>query len=176
VTFEQTPLQGAYLINAPRHEDERGYFTRTHCEREFAENGLHTHWVQGNASYNKRTHTLRGMHWQAEPHGEVKLVRCVVGAVYDVIIDLRSDSPSYRQHYGVELTPENGTQLYIPAGFAHGFLTLQDHSTVLYQMGAFFEPTAARGLRYNDPAFNIAWPAEVAIISDRDRDYPDYQD
>ncbi len=174
--FEATPLAGAYAITLQRHEDERGYFVRTYCEREFAAHGLNTHWVQTNDSQNHKRHTMRGMHWQAAPHGEIKLVRCSVGAVYDVIIDLRPDSPTYRQHFGIELSAENGKQLYIPAGMAHGFLTLADNTRVSYCMDTFFEPSAPRGLRYNDPAFGIAWPGPIEIIHPRDAAYPDFED
>jgi dTDP-4-dehydrorhamnose 3,5-epimerase len=164
------------ILRPQHHADERGFFTRTVCRREFAEAGLVTDWVQESLSHNLRRGTLRGMHWQAGEHAETKLVRCERGAIYDVIIDLRPDSPSYRQHFGIELTAENGVQLYIPKGFAHGFITLEDNTTVGYHMDTFFEPTAARGLRYNDPLFGIAWPEDVAVIAERDRTYSDYKD
>lgn len=174
--FEACPLPGAWLITQRRMEDERGYFARTYCEAEFAARGLHTRWPQCNESHNAHKHTLRGMHWQAAPHAEVKLVRCVSGAVHDVIVDLRPDSPTRFQSYGVDLSDDNGRMLYIPEGFAHGFITLTDNARVLYQMGACYEPGAARGARYNDPAFRIYWPHPPAVISERDRTYPDYED
>lgn len=170
--FEQTPLAGAWVIHVDRHADERGFFGRTYCEREFAEHGLCTHWVQCNVSFNHRRGTLRGMHFQREPHGEEKLVRCTAGALLDVIVDVRPDSPTYRQHVAVELTAENRTQLYIPRGMAHGFLTLADNTEVFYQMGNFFNADAACGFHYADPVLGIAWPEPVQVISDRDRDYP----
>lgn len=176
MTFEQTPLAGAWLITLQPHADERGYFARTYCAREFSAHALCTAWVQHNVSQNHHAHTLRGMHWQAEPHAEIKLVRCSAGAVYDVIIDLRPDSPTFRQHYGAELSVENGRQLYIPEGFAHGFITLTDNARVDYLMSAFFEGSAARGARYNDPAFGIEWPAEPAVIHPRDAAYPDFEE
>lgn len=173
--FEETPLPGAWVITMRRMQDERGFFARTYCEEEFRQHGLNTHWPQCNESHNVQAHTLRGMHWQATPHGEIKLVRCVAGAVYDVIVDLREDSPAYLQTFGVDLSDENGKMLYIPEGFAHGFFTLTDNARVLYQMGAPYAGEAARGARYNDPAFNIQWPAAPKVISDRDRGYPDYE-
>jgi len=174
--FHQIALSGVYLIEPAPHVDERGFFARTYCEREFAEHGLCTTWVQCNLSHNERAGTLRGMHWQEAPHGEEKLVRCTRGAVFDVVVDMRADSPTFLRHFGVELSEENGHALYIPRGFAHGFLTLRDSTQVFYQMGGFHTPEAARGARYNDPVLNIAWPRPVAVISDRDRDYPDFSE
>lgn len=173
--FEETPLAGAWVITQRRMADERGYFARTYCAAEFAARGLNTHWPQCNESHNTHQHTLRGMHWQAAPHAEVKLVRCVSGAVHDVVVDLRPDSPTRLQAYGVDLSDENGRMLYIPEGFAHGFITLTPNARVLYQMGANYEGAAARGARYNDPAFGIVWPFAPVVISERDRDYPDYE-
>ena len=175
VVFRETALPGAFLIELERLEDERGFFARSYCEREFAAQGLWTQWPQCNISYNRERGTLRGMHYQAAPHEEVKLVRCTAGAIHDVIIDLRPESAAYKQHVGVELTAENRTMLYIPAGFAHGFLTLADDTEVFYQMGGFYAPGAARGVRWDDPAFGIDWPEAPRVISDRDRAYPDFE-
>lgn len=172
--FEPLTVAGAYLVKPDRHADARGHFARTYCAREFGALDLCTRWVQCNTSFNIERGTLRGMHYQAEPHGEEKLVRCVRGAIHDVIVDLRPDSPSYLRHDCALLSAANGDQLYIPRGVAHGFLTLVDHTEVSYQMGNFHEPGAARGFRHNDPAFGIAWPETVRVISDRDRDYPDF--
>lgn len=172
--FVETPLAGAYVIEQQRHADARGFFARTFCAREFASHGLQVVWPQCNVSENLRAGTLRGMHWQAAPHGEEKLVRCTRGAIWDCIVDLRGDSPTYLQHFGVELTEESGAMLYIPRGFAHGFITLADHTQVFYQMGNFFEASAARGLRHDDPALGITWPRAAAVISERDANYPDY--
>ncbi len=172
--FHETPLSGAYIIKPERFADERGFFARTWCHDEFAEHGLSTDLVQCNISYNHKAGTLRGMHYQAAPHEEVKLVRCTRGAIYDVIIDLRPDAQTYKQHTGVELTADNRTMLYIPKGFAHGFLTLTDDTEVFYQMSAFFAPEAARGVRWNDPAFGISWPGPVHIIKPRDAGYADF--
>lgn len=172
--FSETPLAGAFVIDQERHADSRGFFARTFCAREFATHGLQTEWPQCNVSENHVAGTLRGMHWQAAPHGEEKLVRCTRGAIWDCIVDLRGDSPTYLQHFGVTLGEENGTMLYIPRGFGHGFITLADDTQVFYQMGNYFEGSAARGLRYNDPALGIVWPRDVAVISERDASYPDY--
>ena len=174
MVFQETVLGGAFVIDLEPIEDERGFFARSYCAREFAAHGLHTDWPQCNVSYNRRQGTLRGMHYQAPPHAEVKLVRCTRGAIHDVIIDLRPESETFRRHVGVELTAANRTMLYIPAGFAHGFLTLEDDTEVFYQMGAFFEPSAGRGARYDDPAFGIEWPVPIQVVSEKDRTYPDF--
>lgn len=170
--FSETPLPGAFLIAPEPKEDARGFFARAYCENEFAAQGLHTRWVQCNISFNHQRGTLRGMHWQAAPHEEVKLVRCTAGKIHDVIVDMRPDSPAYRRHAAFQLSAANRHMLYIPGGMAHGFITLEDNTEVFYQMGSFYEPSAARGLPYNDPALGIEWPLPVAVISDRDRDYP----
>jgi dTDP-4-dehydrorhamnose 3,5-epimerase len=174
VIFTATPLAGASLVELERREDERGFFARTWCRREFEAHGLDGGLVQCSLSRNRRRGTLRGMHWQAPPHGEAKLVRCTRGAIWDVIIDLRPDSPTYTKHFAAELTAETGRALYIPEGFAHGFLTLADDVDVFYQMSAFYEPSAARGVRWNDPAFGIAWPVVEPILHPRDASYPDF--
>lgn len=172
--FTETLLPGAYIIDPERHADERGFFARTWCLREFSAHGLTTTLIQCNISFNQAKGTLRGMHYQVDPYPEVKLVRCTMGAIYDVIIDLRPSSPTYQQWMSIELTAENRRLLCIPVGMAHGFLTLADHSEVFYQMSAFYHPECARGVRWNDPAFNIRWPAVPQIISDRDQQYPDF--
>lgn len=170
--FKETRLAGAFLLEPERKTDERGYFARTFCEREFAQHGLHTRYVQCNVSFNQRKGTLRGMHFQAAPHEEAKLVSCIRGAIYDVIIDLRPGSKTYRRHVGETLSAGNGKAFYIPEGFAHGFQTLEDDSEVFYQMSQFYFPEAARGVRWDDPAFGIEWPPAERIIIPRDREYP----
>jgi dTDP-4-dehydrorhamnose 3,5-epimerase len=172
--FTETTLKGAFLIEPERRRDERGFFARTWCQSEFAAAGLQTDWVQCNISFNKERGTLRGMHYQATPYEEAKLVRCTMGAVYDVIIDLRTDSPTYRQWLAAELTSDNRLMLFIPKGFAHGFQTLTDEAEVFYQMSQFYVPEYARGVRWDDPAFKISWPAEKCIISEQDRNFPDF--
>ena len=172
--FIETKLKGAYIIEPERLSDERGFFARTWCQKEFQIHGLNTNVVQCNISYNKKKGTLRGMHYQAKPFEEAKLIRCTMGSIYDVIVDIRSDSPSFKQYLGVFLTPGNYKMLYVPEGFAHGFLTLEDNTEVFYQMSEFYAPDHARGFRWNDPVFGIEWPANVQVISDRDRDYPDF--
>ena len=175
--FTETKLKGAFSIELERQADERGFFARTWCQREFAEHHLNTRWVQGNVSFNAKRGTLRGMHYQADPYGESKLVRCTTGAVYDVIIDLRPASPTFKQWLAVELTGENHRMIYIPAGFAHGAQTLTDNCELFYQMGEFYQPDAARGVRWDDPAFGIEWPSappEGRIITPKDRAWPDF--
>lgn len=173
--FTETILKGAFVIEPERLEDERGFFARTWCQREFEAHGIHSEWVQCNISFNKKKGTLRGMHYQAIPFGEAKLVRCTMGATFDVIIDLRPESPAFKQHVAVVLTATNRKMLYVPKGFAQGFLTLEDNTEVFYQMSEFFSAEYARGARWNDPAFGIQWPAEVQVISDRDQNHPDFE-
>lgn len=170
--FKATKLEGAFLIEPERKEDERGYFVRTFCEREFAEHGLQVRFVQCNLSFNRLQGTLRGMHFQAAPHEEAKLVSCTRGAIYDVIIDLRAGSPTYLQHVAETLSADNGKAFYIPEGFAHGFQTLEDDTEVFYQMSEFYYPESARGVRWNDPAFQIEWPPARRTIIPRDQEYP----
>ncbi len=172
--FVETGLSGAWLIEPDLISDERGFFARTYCRNEFAEMGLNPNLVQCNISYNKVRGTLRGMHFQKTPHEETKLVRCTQGGIYDVIVDLRNESKTFTQWFGVELTAENRKALYVPEGFAHGFLTFQDNTEVLYQMSEFFYTECAAGVRWNDPEFAIDWPGEVAVISKRDAHYPDF--
>lgn len=169
--FTETALPGAWIIDPERREDERGYFARVYCEREFREHGLMPHIAQANTSSNPRRGTLRGMHYQVEPHREAKLVRCTRGAIHDVIVDLRPDSPTRLRWIGVELTAENARMLYVPEGFAHGFLTLEDHTEVTYQVSEFYAPGSERGLRWDDPGLGIEWPGEVLVVSDKDRSW-----
>jgi dTDP-4-dehydrorhamnose 3,5-epimerase len=176
VRFTETPLPGAWVIELEELGDERGWFARTFDAAEFRARGLNPDVVQCNASFNRRAGTLRGMHYQAEPHGESKLVRCVRGAIFDVAVDLRPDSPTHRDWHGVELSAENRLAFYVPAGLAHGFQTLTDDSEVLYQMGDPYVPEAARGVRFDDPAFEINWPEPDGerTVSERDVGYPDF--
>lgn len=173
----QTPLAGAWVIELERISDERGWFARTFDAEEFEARGLTPVVAQCNASFNARSGTLRGMHYQAEPHGESKLVRCVRGAIFDVAVDLRADSPTRCRWHGVELNAENGRGYYIPAGLAHGFQTLTDNCEVIYQMGHRYVPEAAGGVRWDDPAFAIEWPPARGerIISERDASYADFE-
>lgn len=174
LNFFATKLEGAFIIEPERLEDDRGFFARTWCEREFAAHGLEPRCVQCSISFNQKKSTLRGLHYQVAPSEEAKLVRCTRGALYDVIVDLRSDSKTFGQWFSAELTAENRQMIFIPKSFAHGFLTLQDDTEVFYQMSAFYAPEYVRGLRWNDPAFGISWPAEVRVISERDRNYPNF--
>ena len=173
--FRETILKGAYIIEPERREDSRGFFARVWCRKEFLAEDLNGQLVQSNISYNKEKGTLRGMHYQVEPFAEVKLVRCTMGAIYDVIIDLRPQSPTYLQWVAVELTAENRKMLYVPENFAHGYQTLVDNTEVFYQVSQFYVPDSEGGVRYNDPAFGIKWPMEVQVISDKDRSWPDYR-
>jgi dTDP-4-dehydrorhamnose 3,5-epimerase len=175
--FIETPLPGAWVIEPQLLGDERGWFARTFDAEEFSAHGLSPSVVQCNASFNARRDTLRGMHYQAEPHGESKLVRCVRGAIFDVAVDLRADSPTRHRWHAVELSAENGRAFYIPAGLAHGFQTLTDDCEVLYQMGHHYVPEAARGVRWDDPEFGIEWPETrgARIVSARDASYPDFR-
>jgi dTDP-4-dehydrorhamnose 3,5-epimerase len=173
--FRETGLRGAYIIDAEPHMDHRGFFARTWCQREFEEHGLNPRVVQCNISFNPKKGTLRGMHYQEATHEEAKLVRCTMGAICDVIVDLRPDSPTFRKHLTVTLSAESRKMLYIPEKFAHGFITLEDDTEVFYQISEFYSRESARGFRWNDPFFDIRLPLDVAVISERDRDYPDYR-
>lgn len=168
----ETRLKGVFIIEPERLEDGRGFFARTFCEREFAVHGLNVRFVQCNISFNKKKGTLRGMHYQVAPHKEAKLVRCTMGAIYDVTIDLRPDSPTFKQWVAVELTAENRRMLYIPEGLAHGFQTLEDNTEVFYQMSEFYHPESARGVHWDDPAFGIQWLLPVTVIAEKDNAYP----
>ena len=172
--FTETGLAGALVIDCEPSHDERGLFARIYCEREFAARGITWRTVQSSTSFNRRKHTLRGMHYQAAPNEEDKLVRCTRGAIYDVIVDLRTDSATKLKWFATELTEDNRRTLLVPKGFAHGFMTLADGSEILYHMSAHYEPAAARGIRWNDPALAIDWPAGDPILSERDRSYPDF--
>jgi dTDP-4-dehydrorhamnose 3,5-epimerase len=174
--FIRTSLEGVWLIDLEPARDERGFFARTFCEREFSAHGLETNYPQHSTSFSARKGTLRGMHFQREPHAEAKLVRCLSGKIWDVIVDIRPPSPSYRRWQAFELTAENRLQLYIPKGFAHGFQTLNDNTEVGYLISEFYVPEAASGFRYDDPAFQISWPLSVAVISEKDRSWPDFID
>lgn len=172
--FIESALPGAYVVEPERRADARGFFARTWCAREFAEHGLEANVVQCSVSFNERAGTLRGMHYQAIPHEEVKLVRCTRGSVLDVILDLRPHSPTFRRWVGVELSAENGFALYVPRGVAHGFQTLVEHTEVFYQMSQEYRPEAARGVRWDDAAFGIEWPLANPVLSERDRTLPDF--
>lgn len=173
--FIPTSLEGAWIIEPTPAVDERGWFARTRCEWEFAEMGLEPRFVQVSLSFNRKRGVLRGMHFQASPHEEVKLVRCIRGAIHDVIIDLRPDSPTFMRHFSAEFSAQNRLALYVPKGFAHGFQALRDASEVLYEISAVYSPGHARGLRWDDPAFGISWPVPDPILLERDRSYPDFQ-
>ena len=173
--FTETSLPGAFEVDLDRLEDERGFFARSFCVREFEEHGLDPYVAQCNVSHNTRKGTLRGMHYQVAPAAETKLVRCTRGAIYDVIIDLRPDSQTYCRWQSFELSAANARALYIPEGFAHGFQTLQDDSDVLYQMSEYYAPGCARGVRWDDPVFNIKWPVDRPVMSEKDRSYGDFR-
>ncbi len=173
--FAETKLKGAFVLEPERREDHRGFFARTFCKHEFEAHGLNPRVVQCNIAYNKRKGTLRGMHFQDPPHQEAKLVRCTKGAIYDVILDLRPASPTYKQWVSVELTEENHKMLYVPEGFGHGYQTLTETTEIIYQVSQFYAPESARGVRHNDPAFGIQWALPVAVISPVDEGWPDHK-
>ena len=173
--FTETKLSGAFIIDVNRLSDERGFFARSWCEDEFAAHGIAMPPQQANLSFNPRRGTLRGMHYQLPPYEETKLVRCTRGAILDVIVDLREESPTFGQWIGVELTADSYRMLFVPGRFAHGFLTLEDNTDVCYQVSAKYTPGAERGLRWDDPAIGIRWPFEPALISEKDRAHPDFQ-
>jgi dTDP-4-dehydrorhamnose 3,5-epimerase len=175
MVFTETRLAGAHLVDLQLLEDDRGFFARTFCQREFSLHGLDVNVAQCNLSCSASRGTLRGMHYQAPPFAEAKLVRCLRGAIYDVIVDLRPDSATFLQWIGVELAAETGRALFVPRGFAHGFQTLGDDTHVCYQMSEFYAPEAARGIRWNDPLLGISWPEEVSCMSAKDRTYPELQ-
>ena len=176
MNFTETKIKGVYVIDPKRFGDERGFFAPAFSAREFEARGIEARFVESNISYSLRRGTLRGMHYQAAPHGQAKLVRCTRGRVYDVAVDLRPDSPTYRQWVGVELTAENRRMIYIPGDCGHGFQTLEDDSEVFYMVSSPYEPASGRGFRWDDPAFRVEWPGEAGepILIDRDRNYPDY--
>jgi dTDP-4-dehydrorhamnose 3,5-epimerase len=174
LAFRPTPIAGAWLIEGVRRGDARGHFARMFCAGDFAAMGLEGRFTQANTSLSRHRHTLRGLHYQLPPSSEVKLVRCVAGALFDVIADLRPDSPSYGSWFGAELSPENGAMLYVPRGCAHGFLTLADDTEALYLVSDGYDPARERGLRFDEPWLRIAWPAPPEEISDKDRGWPDF--
>lgn len=173
--FNATRLAGVFDIELELYQDERGFFARSWCRKEFEQHSLNPRLVQCNVSFNHKRGTLRGLHLQSEPHAEAKLVRCTRGAIFDVAVDLRPGSQTYLKWVGATLSADNRRALYIPEGCAHGFLTFEDETEIFYQMSAFYEPSASRGFRWNDPAFAIEWPGEVKVISERDATYPDFR-
>lgn len=173
--FTETRLKGAFIVEIEKLADDRGFFARSWCRKEFEARGLTSRVLQANVSFNRKKGTLRGMHHQLAPFQESKLVRCTRGAIYDVIIDLRPGSPTYKQWVGTELTADNYRLFFVPEDFAHGFLTLVDDTEITYQVSQFYTPGAEKGIRFNDPTFKIRWPLEVSVISDKDRNWPDFE-
>ena len=172
--FSELPLKGAYLIELEKRGDDRGFFARAFCKNEFEDHGLNNEIGQINNSLSKDKGTLRGMHYQLNPKAEDKMVRCISGSLYDVIIDLRTDSETFKQWYGTELNSENRNMLFVPKGFAHGFITLAENTEAFYLVTEFYSPKHERGIRYNDPTFNIKWPIEPVVISEKDKNHPDF--
>lgn len=172
--FTETPLKGAYLIDLEKREDDRGFFARFYCAKEFANHNLETSFVQVNNSLSVNKGTLRGMHYQLSPKAETKLVRAVKGSIYDVILDLRIDSPTYGQSFGAELSADNRRMMYVPHGFAHGFYSLEDNTEILYLVSEYYAPELERGIRWNDPQFKIAWPSTPSVVSQKDESHPDF--
>ena len=172
--FTETPIPGAYLIDLEKRGDDRGFFARAFCAKEFAAQQLVTQFVQVNNSLSAQKGTLRGMHYQLAPKAETKLVRCIRGALYDLVLDLRQGSPTFGQSFGAELSADNRRMLYVPEGFAHGFQTLADDTEVFYQMSQFHSPDHARGVRWNDPRFHLAWPIDPVVLSDKDANQRDF--
>jgi dTDP-4-dehydrorhamnose 3,5-epimerase len=172
--FHPAPIEGVFTIDLEKRGDERGFFARVFCEKEFADHGLVTHFVQVNNSLSAEKGTLRGMHYQLAPHAEVKLVRCIRGSLYDVVLDLRPDSPTFGQSFGAELSAENRRMMYVPKGFGHGFITLEEDTEAFYFVDAFYAPQHERGVRYNDPKFAIHWPTEPAVVSEKDQNHRDF--
>lgn len=172
--FTETRLKGAYIVELEKREDHRGFFARAWCQKEFEAQKLIPRMVQTNISFNKKKGTIRGIHYQVAPDEEAKLIRCARGAIFDVMIDLRPDSPTFMQWLGVELTAETHKMLYVPENFAHGFQALEDNTEVTYQVSQFYCPASERGIRYNDPAFGIRWPVAHKVVSDKDNSWPDF--
>jgi dTDP-4-dehydrorhamnose 3,5-epimerase len=172
--FTSIKLIGSYIVDPEKRIDERGFFARMFCANEFKEQGITFRVVQGNVSYSKEKGTLRGMHYQVSPHQEDKLITVFRGAIYDVIIDIRPKSATYKEWFGIELTAENNRMLFVPKGFAHGFLTLTNDTEVMYLVSEYYTPSAERGIRYDDPLFNIQWPEKVHVVSEKDRSFPDF--
>jgi len=172
--WRETELPGAFVVESEPAEDERGWFARIYDEGELEERGLASRFVQGSVAFNKEWGTLRGLHYQAEPHAEAKLVRCITGSMHDVIVDLRPGSSTFKRWAAVELTSEGGRMLYVPEGLAHGYLTLEDETETLYLISAPYSPQAAQGVRWDDPAFGIEWPHDPRVMSDKDKAWPDF--
>ena len=172
MVFKETSLAGAYVVELEKRRDPRGFFARAWCAKEFGAKGLASEMVQANVSANIKKGTLRGMHYQIAPCAEAKLVRCIRGAIYDVMVDLRQNSPTYKRWMGVELTADNSSMVYIPEYFAHGYLTLEDNSEVMYFVSEFYAPESERGLRYDDPAIGIVWPRKIEVVSEKDSSWP----
>ena len=172
--FTETKLKGAYLVEVKKIEDNRGFFGRAWCQKEFEDQGLNGNVVQINTSFTHKKGTMRGLHYQVDPYQETKFIRCTKGSIWDVIIDLRPKSPTFMQWVGHELSADNYKMVYVPENFAHGFVTLEDNSEVYYPVTTFYTPGAERGIRWNDPAFNIAWPVEVEIVTEKDGNHPDF--
>lgn len=174
--FSETKLEGAFIVDLQRLSDERGFFARSFCQDEFKEHGLIADVVQANLSWNESKGTLRGMHYQHDPYQETKFIRCTRGAIFDVIIDLRRDSPTYGDWLGVELTADNHRALYVPRDFAHGFITLEDQTEVSYLVSQGYQPGAEGGIRWNDPKFNVQWPIDPVCVSEKDANWPDFKE
>jgi len=172
--YHETPIAGVYLIELEKHGDERGFFARVFCANEFREHGLATSFVQVNDSLSAERGTLRGMHYQLPPSAETKIVRCVRGALWDVILDVRDGSPTFGKWFGAELTADNRRMMYVPRGFAHGFITLVDETEAFYFADEFYAPELERGIRWNDPAFGIQWPIDPVVLSEKDRSHPGF--
>jgi dTDP-4-dehydrorhamnose 3,5-epimerase len=176
VIFNKTKLEGAYIIEIEKHGDERGFFSRSWCNKELEDHGLNSKMVQANIGFSLKKGTLRGLHFQMPPYEEVKVVRCTMGAIFDVIVDLRPDSPTYKQWVSVELNSENRKMIYVPEGFAQGYITLTDNTEMCYNTSQFYSPDFARGVRYDDPSFSIKLPIDVTVISKADKSWPNYED
>ena len=170
--FTETELKGAYIIDIDKIVDDRGFFARTFCKQEFEKVGLDPNIAQANMSFNPKKGTLRGMHYQVAPYEETKLIKCVSGAIFDIIVDLREDSPTYLKWTGVELSDKNHRMFYVPRGFAHGFITLEDNTAIQYMVSQFYAPGAEKGIKWDDPKFNIQWPIDIAVISEKDNSHP----
>jgi len=174
--FTETKLAGAFLVSIKELTDDRGFFGRSWCKKEMEDHGLNGNVVQSNTSFSKKKGTIRGMHYQRHPFEETKLIRCTKGAIFDVIVDLRPDSPTFLQWFGAELTEENHKMVYVPENFAHGFITLEDDSEVTYLVTEYYTPGAEAGIRYNDPMLNIDWPTQATVVSEKDQSHPDFDE
>lgn len=175
MNFYETTLLGAYIIEPERRVDHRGFFGRIWCKNELKQRGLQHELVQSNVGFSYRKGTMRGLHFQKAPHAEVKIVRCTRGAIFDVIVDLRPESASYKRWFGAQLDEENRKMIYVPEGFAQGYITLAENTEMYYHTSEYYDPSSAFGIRYNDPEFGIVWPAEITVISEQDTEWPDYQ-